>query len=97
MKTLDMTKATAPLAEYAQKVRDEPVIVTQAGKPVAVLVSIDGDDLESTLLSMIPRFLQLIERSRAQLRAGQGISSADLRRELGLKPKARRRRQRPKG
>ncbi|MBM3144732.1 MAG: type II toxin-antitoxin system prevent-host-death family antitoxin [Chloroflexi bacterium] len=38
MKTLEMAKATAPLEEYARDVSREPVILTERGKPVAVLV-----------------------------------------------------------
>ena len=38
MKTLDITRATASLADYAQDASREPVIVTMDGKPIAALV-----------------------------------------------------------
>lgn len=44
MKTLEMVKATAPLAEYAREVSKEPVILTVDGRPFAALVSIEGVD-----------------------------------------------------
>lgn len=91
MKMLEMTKATAPLAEYAQEVGKEPVIVTRNGKPVAALVSVENADLETVALSVAPRFLALIERSRARQKAEGGISSAEMRRRLGLKQKTQRR------
>ena len=87
MKTLEMTKATAPLADYVRKVRKEPVIVTRNGKPVAALVSVENADLETVALSVEPQFLALIERSRARQKADGGIPSADMRRRLGLKQK----------
>jgi len=87
MKTLEMTEATAPLADYARKVRKEPVIVTRNGKPVAALVSVENADLETVALSVEPQFLALIERSRARQKADGGIPSADMRRRLGLKQK----------
>jgi len=89
MKTLEMARATAPLAEYAQGVCKEPVILTVNGKPVAALVSLENADMETVTLSTHPRFLALIERSRARQKAEGGISSAEMRRRLGLKKKPR--------
>ena len=89
MKTLEMTKATASLAEYAQEVNKEPVIVTRNGKPIAALVSVENADLETVALSVAPQFLALIERSRARQKTEGGISSAEMRRRLGLKQKTR--------
>lgn len=84
MKTLEMAKATASLAEYARDVSEEPVILTVDGKPVAALVSIENVDLETVTLSTHPEFLALIERSRARHKAEGGISSTEMRRRLGL-------------
>jgi prevent-host-death family protein len=89
MKMLEMTKATAPLAEYARDVNKEPVILTADGKPVAVLLSIENADLETVTLSTHPQFIALIERSRARQKAEGGISSAEIRRRLGLKKTTR--------
>jgi prevent-host-death family protein len=91
MKTLDITEATAPLAEYAQKASKEPVIVTVGGKPVAAVVSIENADLETVTLSTHPQFLALIERSRSRQKAEGGISSAEMRRRLRHKKAARNR------
>ena len=82
---LEMAKATAPLAEYARDVNKEPVILTADGKPVAALVSIENADLETVTLSTHPQFIALIGRSRARQKAEGGISSAEMRRRLGLK------------
>ncbi len=90
MKVLELTKATAPLATYAQKVNKEPVILTDCGKPIAALVSLDDADLETATLSTNPRFLALIERSRGRMKSEGGISSGEMRRRLRLKRSARR-------
>jgi len=89
MKTLEMAKATASLADYAQKVSSEPVILTVDGKPVAALVSIENVDLETAMLSTSPQFLALIERSRARHKAEGGVSSMEMRRRLRPKRTAR--------
>jgi len=89
MKTLEMAKATASLAEYAREVNKEPVVLTVDGKPVAALVSIENADLETVTLSTHPQFLALIERSRSRQKSEGGISSKEMRRRLGLKRTAR--------
>lgn len=90
MKTIEMSKATAPLAEYAQDVSKEPVILTVDGKPVAALVPLENADLETATLSTHPQFLALIERSRARQKREGGISSAEIRRRLGMEDTANR-------
>lgn len=84
MKKLEITQATAPLAEYARDVSREPVIVTMGGKPIAALVPIENADWETVTLSIHPEFLALIERSRGHQNAHGGISSEEMRRRLGL-------------
>lgn len=91
MKTLEMAQATAPLAEYAQDVSREPVILTVRGKPIAALVSVENADLETITLSIHPQFIALIERSRARQRAEGGISSEEMRRRLGVQKTTRSR------
>ena len=83
MKALELAEATAPLADYAREL-EEPVILTVQGRPVAALMSIEGADWETVTLSTNPKFLALIEHSRARQRAEGGISSAEMRRRLGL-------------
>ena len=84
MKTLDIKRATAPLADYAQEVSCEPVIVTMEGKPIAALVPIENADWETVRLSTHPQCLSLIERSRVRQKEEGGISSKEMRSRLGL-------------
>jgi prevent-host-death family protein len=86
MKTVEVTKATQPLADYTKKVKKEPVIITREGKPVAALVSISNADIETVSLGSNPKFLALIERSRARRKEEGGISTDEMRRRLE-KPK----------
>lgn len=89
MKTVELAKATAPLAQYARRLRKGPMIFTVHGKPFAALIVISNADAETIRLSTNPQFLALIERSRARQKAEGGISPEEMRRRLGLKPKAR--------
>jgi prevent-host-death family protein len=82
MRTLELSEATGTLAEYAREVAGSPLVLTVEGSPVAVLVSVEQVDLETISLSTNPRFIALIERSRARQQAEGGISSEEMRRRL---------------
>jgi antitoxin (DNA-binding transcriptional repressor) of toxin-antitoxin stability system len=71
------------LAEYTANIASGPVVVTNLGHPVAVLVAIDDADLETIAVGTNPELLDLIERSRARVRAEGGISSEEMRRRFG--------------
>jgi prevent-host-death family protein len=85
MKVIEKRKATATLASYADEIVSGPVVVTDSGKPVAVLVSLENADLETVSLSTNPRFIELIERSRARVRKEGAISSKEMRRRFEKK------------
>lgn len=84
MKIVEMEEATASLAEYVRQLDDEPMVVMDNGKPVAALVTIEDADLETVSLSINPKFLAIIERSRARQQAEGGIPSEEMRRRLGI-------------
>jgi antitoxin (DNA-binding transcriptional repressor) of toxin-antitoxin stability system len=82
MKVVERENATETLAAYTAEVGNGPVVVTEQGKPVAVLVQIENADLETVALSTNRQFLDLIERSRARMSAEGGISSEEMRRRF---------------
>ena len=82
MKVIEKSHATRPLAEYADEIGAEPVVLTSKDDPIAALVSIENADLETIFLSTNPRFLDLIGRSQARLRAEGGIPHEEMRRRF---------------
>src|SRR6266478_5544603 len=84
MNTIESDRATQSLGQAAREAAGEAVVVTEHGKPVAVLLPLENTDLETVSLSSNPRFLKLIERSRSRMSQEGGISSAEVRRRLGL-------------
>ena len=72
----------ASLGDYVRNLEIEPAIATYDSKPIAVLVAIA--DIETVSLSNNPRFLEIIDRSREQQKAGKVTSSEEVRRKLGL-------------
>jgi len=95
MRTVELKQATAPLAEYARRAHKEGVVVTLRGKPLATVMAVpEGADWESLAVATNPKFLEIMERSRVAHREQGGISSDEMRRILGVKRKAPRRKRR---
>lgn len=82
MKVVEAIDATAPLAEYASKIANGPVIITNHGTPVAALVPIENADLETISLSTNRAFIDLIERSRSQAKSQCGVPGEEMRRRF---------------
>ena len=83
MKRVALTKASEPLSKYASELDNEIVVVTGRGRAVAALVPLHNVDRETLSLSSPPEFLELIERSRAEIAAGRTLTAAQIRAELG--------------
>ena len=66
-------------------------MVTQRGKPVALLRTLTDEEWEDFVVSTYPKFLAVLARSRASYRAQGGIPLADVERRFGLTPKPPRR------
>ncbi|MFL5801011.1 MAG: type II toxin-antitoxin system Phd/YefM family antitoxin [Roseiflexaceae bacterium] len=81
-RTVELAEATQSLAEYAEQVDDGVIIVTRNGHPIAAVVALPNTDAETVALSHDPKFLAIIERSRARHIHEGGISSADMRRRF---------------
>jgi len=90
MTTLAIEKATAPLAHYARQMNGRTLVLTKKGRPVAALTPLENTDWESIAVSTSPKFIKIVQRARAQRRAGLGYSSDELRREFGVPKRPRR-------
>jgi prevent-host-death family protein len=80
VRKVDIAQATEPLSQYARRVDEGPLVVTSGGEPIAVVVGVENADLETVVLSNHPRFLEVIERSRARQQKEGGVSSDEMRR-----------------
>ena len=84
MKTVEMEDATQALAECARGIDAEPLVVTEGGRPVVVLLPLANTDLETVSLSSNPRFLGLVEHSRVRLAEEGAASPEEVRRQLAI-------------
>jgi antitoxin (DNA-binding transcriptional repressor) of toxin-antitoxin stability system len=91
MRTVEIARAADSLPEYGRRSRGETWVLTRRGRPVAAVVPIDDEDYFSLRLANDPRFIEIIERSRARYRATGGVSLAEMRRKHVVPAKPKRR------
>lgn len=82
MRKIEISTASKPLAEYADELGDEIMILTSRDKPVAAIVSLKDVDQESWALSTSAVFLELIEKARAEIERGGSLSLEEMRRAV---------------
>jgi prevent-host-death family protein len=75
MKTVALAEVKDQLSKYLDEASHEQIVITRHGKPSGVLIGFETEEdwFEFKLMND-PRFLQRIERARASIRAGRGIS-----------------------
>ena len=86
MKIVAVREAKASLSEYIAKAQRDRVLITKHGKPAALVIGVEGEDLEDLLTMSNPRFWEMIEDRRvknvsatlAEVRARYGVLVAHL-------------------
>ena len=86
MKLVALENNALSVADIARMAMKEPVILTRRGKPFASVKSLSGKDWESVSLANNPRFRAIIEEARRSYRQHGGIGIDEVRKELGLAP-----------
>jgi len=75
VKVATQSEVAADFAEYVKATKKGPVVVTNKGKPVAVLLRSEGqDDLERLLMGHSPKLQSILEAARKRFREGGGIA-----------------------
>ena len=83
MKRVPLTEVKDQLSRYLHQAEKDDVLITRHGKPAGILIGFkDEDDWFDYQLENDPRFLDRIERARASIRKGKGISLKELRRDV---------------
>jgi prevent-host-death family protein len=82
MKTLEVSAANTELCKMVDDAREGTLVLTQAGRPVAALVSIDAADAESLAMGKSVKFQRIVQRSIRELEAGRGVTLAEMRKRV---------------
>lgn len=74
MKTATVEEIESKFKDFVKASEAGPVVVTEHGRPVAVLVGIeDEEDVERLLMGCSPQLRAILDRSWAQIQEGRGI------------------------
>ncbi|NUQ62846.1 MAG: type II toxin-antitoxin system prevent-host-death family antitoxin [Pirellulales bacterium] len=77
MKSASAAKVAAQFNDYLEASREQPVLVTRNGKPVAVLVAVENRTEAEQVASGRPRSLHsVLEEGHRQVEEGRGIPHA---------------------
>ena len=87
MKTMTVFEARNHFSRTLDAAKDDVVIVTRNGRPVAAIQGIDDDDIEDLLLERSERFWDMI----APARQGRPIGIDALRKQVARRGKHERR------
>jgi|ERR1043166_4517924 len=83
MKTMTVFEARNHFARTLEAAKEDVIIVTKNGRPVAAIQGIDDDDVEDLLLERSERFWGMIARARR----GKAITIETLRKQVtGRRP-----------
>lgn len=66
MKVVALKEAKAGLSQYCARSQDERVLITKHGRPLALVVGVEGREIEDVLTASNPEFWRMIEQRRRQ-------------------------------
>ena len=81
MKTMTVFEARNHFAKTLEAAKEDLIIVTRNGRPVAAIQAIDDDDIEDLLLERSEQFWDMVARARR----GKPIAIEALRKQVARK------------
>ena len=91
MKTASAAKIAAQFNDYLEASRDEPVLITRNGKPVAVLLAVqDKAEAEQLAIGRSRSLRSIFEEAHEQIQKGGGIPHDQFWREVEQSRRAKR-------
>jgi prevent-host-death family protein len=91
VKTASVAEIAAQFNDYLEASREQPVLITRNGKPVAVLLAVRDKAQAEELVGRRPRSLRSIfEEAHAQLERGEGIPHDEFWRQVEQSRRPRR-------
>jgi prevent-host-death family protein len=91
MKVVALGKAKNELSACIDEAQRDRILITRHGRPVALILGVEGEEFEDLMTRSDPEFWKMIESRRKNSRT---IPAAEMRRRLGMTKGPRRRRKR---
>ena len=88
MKVIELENESRPLTKLLGLARTEALVFTRKGRPVAALVDVAGDDLETLSLRTNAEFQTYLQQCRNRHQREGGTSLEQVRARDGLPPRA---------
>jgi prevent-host-death family protein len=85
MKLIGLKEAKTNLSAFVDQSQRERILITRRGKPAAVVIGVEGQDLEQVLLGGDAEFWKMIQRRREE---SATLTSDDIRRSFGIQAAA---------
>lgn len=79
MKIVNLRDAKATLSSVVDEAQGERVLITRHGKPTALIIGVEGEDLEDLLTRADPSFWKMIEDRRASKRPRASLEDVESR------------------
>ena len=87
MKLIGLKEAKTNLSAFVEESQHQRVLITRRGRPAALVIGVEGRDLEEMLLAGDVEFWGMLEKRR---RRGATLTSDDIRRSFGIEAPAAR-------
>ncbi len=88
MKLIGLRAAKQDLSSTVKTAQREGIVITNHGRPAAVVVGVEGYDMEDVVRMADPDFWKMIQGRRKE--RGPGYSSSEVRKILGVRKKSKR-------
>ena len=89
MKLIGLKEAKARLSEFVDAAQRDRILITRRGRPAALVIGVEGQDIEQVILGSDLEFWKMIEERRK--RTGPTLTSEDIRRSFGIETPTGRR------
>jgi prevent-host-death family protein len=90
MRTASAAKIAAQFNDYLEASRDQPVLITRNGKPVALLLAVQGKVEAERLASRSRSLRSIFEEADEQIKKGEAIPQAQSWQEVERRRRAKR-------
>lgn len=90
MKVINLDREPQSIARLLRLAKRQAVVLTRRGKPLAALVDVTGEDLETLALRTNPEFQAYLQQCRDRHHRDGGARLEDVRSRYGLPPRAKR-------
>lgn len=89
MRLIDLKEAKTHLSQFVDEAQRDRILITRRGKPAALVIGVEGQNMEQVLMGNDVEFWRMLEERRKRPAT---LTSDDIRRSFGIQATPKRRR-----